>query len=1011
MSEIKAVYPLLEGISIGQSTSERGGCTCYAAMNTETGEKYILKHISIPESQVQVEALILTGSCADEASVKEYYTTVTEDLKQELNVLSSLGNSRGFLPYVGFQIEEKEEGVGYDAYLLGTYRKSLAAYARKNAFTHLRAVNLSMDLCAALAECRQAGYLYLNLKPENVYLQGQNHVIGDIGFVALDALAYASFPDKYLSAYSAPELNGMFASINTTVDTYALGMVLYQIYNGGRLPFEDESDPDTAAQRRAKGEALPAPIYADYEMAEIILKACAFAPEDRWKSPEEMGQALVAYMQRNEVTDSIIAPPIVTDLPLSPDAIEGESEEALSQDESADDSDQQVSQAPSEDQRIANMTLEELLAGVTLRQDGEADAPTVPTPSAAAAQADQQAAAEISAMLQGQDDSAPSEEDVDPEAVPADEAFAGVLAQADDLIQHAEEVAQAEAEERQRAEDEAREKEEAERAAAEAAAREAEEKLRAEQEAQAKAESEALLREKKEKTKGRKNFFITLAIILLVAAIFATGGYLYYKNIYCLYVTGMEITESSQTALTVAVTTQEDPSLLLIRCTDTYGNTQEKSLQNGQVTFENLEPDTKYTITAVATGFHQLVGSNIQVTYATNPNTEIANLTAVAGQEEGSVILNLTVSGPEPEAWYVFYQSGGEPGQSQTFTGHMVTITGLDVGKTYKFQLSADDHITLTGTTSLEFTTSEIVSAENLVISDFTGDSVTVSWDQPETPVDFWTVHCYNESGFDFIQQVTECSAVISGIDTSTATTVEVTAAGNTLGSHVYISKDPIVITSTSAEPGDDPTQVNLSWEYTGTTPTGGWLLMYSFGSSQEAMQVAHSDTNSVQLTGLIPGAEYACSIQTADGTLSIFDGSFTMTTEKGGSFSGYGVTGAGIYMALFPTPDAEDWTFDDVNVATYTNTFSVNDLIAFVLEILGTYRNSEDEITTTCVVRDAQGSPVDYYTGTEQWHAMWTENMYLGDLERTPQTPGKYTLDIYFNGDLVKSMPFTITE
>ena len=48
MSEIKAVYPLLEGISIGQSISERSGAVCYAAMNTATGEKFILKHISIP---------------------------------------------------------------------------------------------------------------------------------------------------------------------------------------------------------------------------------------------------------------------------------------------------------------------------------------------------------------------------------------------------------------------------------------------------------------------------------------------------------------------------------------------------------------------------------------------------------------------------------------------------------------------------------------------------------------------------------------------------------------------------------------------------------------------------------------------------------------------------------------------------------------------------------------------------------------------------------------------------
>ena len=47
-------------------------------------------------------------------------------------------------------------------------------------------------------------------------------------------------------------------------------------------------------------------------MAAIILKAAAFRPEDRWQSPEAMGQALVSYMQRNPVNDSVIAAPIVT---------------------------------------------------------------------------------------------------------------------------------------------------------------------------------------------------------------------------------------------------------------------------------------------------------------------------------------------------------------------------------------------------------------------------------------------------------------------------------------------------------------------------------------------------------------------------------------------------------------------------------------------------------------------------------------------------------------------------
>lgn len=42
-------------------------------------------------------------------------------------------------------------------------------------------------------------------------------------------------------------------------------------------------------------------MYADYEISEIILKACAFQPADRYQSPQELKDALVEYMKRNQV--------------------------------------------------------------------------------------------------------------------------------------------------------------------------------------------------------------------------------------------------------------------------------------------------------------------------------------------------------------------------------------------------------------------------------------------------------------------------------------------------------------------------------------------------------------------------------------------------------------------------------------------------------------------------------------------------------------------------------------
>ena len=312
MAELKLISPLLSNMEVVECLSVRGAAAVYIVKSTKSGQTYILKHISVPESQKQVDALMFTGAAATREDAQKYYEQVVSDYQSELTTLETLSASPNLDCFRSYQIAPKEDGVGYDMYLLAEHRKTLVDYLADNAMTKLCAVNLAMDLCSALIDLRNAGLIHRDVKPSNIYLNAQGHfLLGDLGIAKIDDLKYCTMPESMLSSYSAPELFSLLGTIEPTTDIYSVGLILYRIFNGNHGPFEDENTSAKAAdRRRVTGEALPVPMFADYEISEIILKACSFKPEDRYQTPQELKDALVEYMKRNQVDDTLIVPPI-----------------------------------------------------------------------------------------------------------------------------------------------------------------------------------------------------------------------------------------------------------------------------------------------------------------------------------------------------------------------------------------------------------------------------------------------------------------------------------------------------------------------------------------------------------------------------------------------------------------------------------------------------------------------------------------------------------------------------
>ncbi len=978
MSEPRLISPLLDNFTMGGPFSDRFGVRCCPAMENGTDKRYIVKVISVPASPVQIEALLLTGACSSTEDALRYFHSVAEDTVQEAELLKTLSSLEGFLPFEASQIVPMEDGTGFEVYLLSPYRKSLERQFRKYPMTHLAAVNLGLDLCASLAVCRQSGYLYTNLKPDNVFIsEDQEYRIGDLGFTKLSSLAYATLPDKSRSAYTPPEVTDAMSSLNTSLDVYAVGMILYQAYNGGTLPFQ--------GQASAKIPLEP-PLYADYEMAEIILKAICPEPDGRWEDPVAMGQALVAYMQRNEVNNTYIVPPVV----LSEEDMAPRQEAASEAAETGTpDADQVVIAECFDNTALPEIPEEAMDLTELLESEAEEDA--------------EAELLNLSFL-----------DDFDFEDIPADEEglgyealspeLGGMLEQADDLISHEtpEGVVQPEAIEVPVPVLELPQEE----ACPDTPSTDATLVVPVAVEAPPQIEEELVEDYGPVDKKIGKKILTVLLLLLLLAGIFLCS-FTIYKEYYLQPVTDLRLI-GSEDDLQVFVVSDVDESRLSVVCTDIHGTAQTAPVKNGVAVFDGLNPNTLYTVKVEVSGFGKLIG-DLTDNYTTPVQTTVSAFQAVTGSEAGTVILTFAIEGQDSDSWNITYQTDGEPQVKETFTGHVATISGLTLGKTYTFTLDSDSDLYLVGTSELEYTAVAPVTAQDLAITGCAEGSLRASWSVPEgTTVSQWTVRCYSDKGYDQTIVTDKTEITFTGIAGNDAHTVEVTAAGMSEAARSYMTANSITVTEITAAQKDD-TALELKWDTAGVKPSSSWLVMYSIdGSAQQ--EILRSDSNTVTVSPIVPGALYSFTIQ-QENSNTVFGGSTTCQTEEAKAFSAYSLKASQIEVNMCKAPAASEWTREDLADGDYRIQFAPGELAGFVLKTTRKFDSSKAKITVTYVIRNADGVPVSWDANQNIWKEMWNEKHCYLTVPAMPAQPGSYTIEIYFNGQSVCDSSFTITE
>ena len=264
-----------------------------------------VKHISIPKDDSEVDQLIAEGVASDLEGARFYYDDMLKSISAEIDAMYELQGYTNIVTYEDYKVFPKESGIGYDLFLRMELLTPLTEKLKQGIQTGDVAA-LGRDIATALSVLEDHRMIHRDIKPQNIFVNDMGvYKLGDYGTargLSSDAVAMSR---KGTFNYMSPEIyNGQEADIRA--DIYSLGIVLYRLLNGSRLPFlptmgtVTSKDNDSAGVRRLSGEQLPPPQNADPDLSAIVLKACAFNPDDRYSSAKELVRDLENYIRMSK---------------------------------------------------------------------------------------------------------------------------------------------------------------------------------------------------------------------------------------------------------------------------------------------------------------------------------------------------------------------------------------------------------------------------------------------------------------------------------------------------------------------------------------------------------------------------------------------------------------------------------------------------------------------------------------------------------------------------------------
>ena len=294
---------VLDGWNITRLLGEGSYGKVFEIERSEFGQTYraALKVITVPQSSAEVRSVISEGMSVSQAEA--YFHGIVEELMHEFSIMFKLKGTANIVSCEDLRVLEHPDGIGWDILIRMELLHPLLPYVYQHPMARRDIIRLGIDICKALELCQRYNIIHRDIKPENIFISdNRDYKLGDFGIARTIERTTSGLSKKGTYSYMAPEVYAG-REYGFSVDTYSLGLVLYRMLNKNRGPFLPQppeaitfSSREQALARRMSGEPLPRPFYGEGRLGEIVLKACAFDPKDRYSSPQQLRQELEAIL-------------------------------------------------------------------------------------------------------------------------------------------------------------------------------------------------------------------------------------------------------------------------------------------------------------------------------------------------------------------------------------------------------------------------------------------------------------------------------------------------------------------------------------------------------------------------------------------------------------------------------------------------------------------------------------------------------------------------------------------